>query len=111
MPSQDHGDTTAERANTIARLIEVFNDTSDRRLRKRATCIDCAHAGADRSIDENAKGHGPDAKQTRGGQEAIARPSLRICSGAMLFASEHRELRLPSPWPNRELCMRLGIGR
>jgi hypothetical protein len=34
MPSQDHGDTTAERANTIARLIEVFNDTKDRRLRK-----------------------------------------------------------------------------
>jgi hypothetical protein len=34
MPGQDHGDTTAERANTIARLIEVFNDTKDRRLRK-----------------------------------------------------------------------------
>ena len=34
MPSQDHGDTTAERANTIARLIEVFNDTKDRKLRK-----------------------------------------------------------------------------
>jgi hypothetical protein len=34
MPSQDHGDTTAERANTIARLIEVFNDTEDRKLRK-----------------------------------------------------------------------------
>lgn len=34
MTSQDHGDTTAERANTIARLIEVFNDTKDRKLRK-----------------------------------------------------------------------------
>jgi hypothetical protein len=34
MPSQDHGDTTAERANTIARLVEVFNDTKDRKLRK-----------------------------------------------------------------------------
>ena len=34
MTSQDHGDTTAERANTIALLIEVFNDTKDRKLRK-----------------------------------------------------------------------------
>jgi hypothetical protein len=34
MPSQDHGDTIAERANTIARLIEVFNDTKDRKLRQ-----------------------------------------------------------------------------
>jgi hypothetical protein len=34
MPSQDQGDTIAERANTIARLIEVFNDTKDRKLRQ-----------------------------------------------------------------------------